>query len=124
MGRQFRLEVGSKEYRIDLLFYHTRIKSYVIIELKMKEFEPEFIGKLNFYTSAIDKLVKDEEDRPTIGILLCKSKDNIVVDFSLKDLNKPIGVSEFTYRELPEEIKNAIPSDREFRQLLEGENSK
>jgi hypothetical protein len=110
--------VGNKEYRTDLLFYHTRLKSYVIIELKMKEFEPEFVGKLNFYLTAINELVKDDLDKPSIGILLCKNKENYIVDFSLKDINKPIGVSEFTYNELPEEIKKAIPSDQEFTKLI------
>jgi predicted nuclease of restriction endonuclease-like (RecB) superfamily len=118
MGRQFPIKVGNKEYRTDLLFYHTRLKSYVIIELKMKEFEPEFVGKLNFYLTAINELVKDDLDKPSIGILLCKNKENYIVDFSLKDINKPIGVSEFTYNELPEEIKKAIPSDQEFTKLI------
>ena len=125
MGRQFLLEVGEKEFRTDLLFYHTKLKAYVVIELKMKEFEPEFIGKLNFYISAINELVKSDDDKPTIGILLCKNKDNFIVDFSLKDVNKPIGVSEFTYTELPSEIKNALPSDKEFKtQLSKLENEK
>ncbi len=118
MGRQFPLKVGEKEFRTDLLFYHTKLKAYVVVELKMKEFEPEFIGKLNFYVSAINTLVKNDDDKPTIGILLCKNKDNFVVDFSLKDINKPIGVSEFTYRELPNEIKNSLPSDKEFKNQL------
>ena len=118
MGRQFKLKVGSKEYRTDLLFYHTQLKSYIIIELKMKEFEPEFVGKLNFYTTAINEIVKNDDDKPTIGILLCNSKDDLVVDFSLKDINKPIGVSEFSYTELPEEIRSKLPSKQEFLQLL------
>ena len=84
----------------------------------MKEFEPEFIGKLNFYLTSINELVKNDDDKPTIGILLCKNKDNCVVDFSLKDVNKPIGVSEFTYKELPEDIKNALPSEKEFQNQL------
>jgi len=118
MGRQFPLKVGKKEFRTDLLFYHTKLKAYIIIELKMKEFEPEFIGKLNFYLTSINELVKNDDDKPTIGILLCKNKDNYVVDFSLKDVNKPIGVSEFTYKELPEDIKNALPSEKEFQNQL------
>lgn len=118
MGRQFPLKVGKREFRTDLLFYHTKLKAYIIIELKMKEFEPEFIGKLNFYLTSINELVKNDDDKPTIGILLCKNKDNYVVDFSLKDVNKPIGVSEFTYKELPEEIKNVLPSEKEFQNQL------
>jgi len=118
MGRQYKLKVGKKEFKTDLLFYHTKLKSYVIIELKMTEFEPEFIGKLNFYTTAINEIVKDKNDKPTIGILLCKIKDDFVVDFSIKDINKPIGVSEFTYTELPDEIKNQLPSDKQLLDKL------
>ena len=114
MGQQYLLKVGNKEYRTDLLFYHTKLKCYVVIELKHQEFEPEFIGKLNFYVSAINELVKDEMDLPTIGILLCKNKDNYEVEFALKDVNKPIGVSEYRYTELPEIIKSNLPS---FQQL-------
>ncbi len=118
MGRQYKLKVGSKDFFTDLLFYHTKIKAYVVIELKMTEFEPEFIGKLNFYTTAINETIKDENDKPTIGILLCKNKDNYVVDFSIKDINKPIGVSEFSYNELPDEIKTELPSDKQFNEEL------
>ena len=115
MGRQFPLKVGEREFRTDLLFYHTKLKAYIVIELKMKEFEPEFIGKLNFYITAINELIKNDDDKPTLGILLCKKKDNYVVDFSLRDVNKPIGVSGFTYTELPDDIKHAIPSEKEFQ---------
>ena len=110
MGRQFLLKVGSKEYRTDLLFYHTKLKCYIIIELKAKEFEPEYVGKLNFYISAINELVKESNDHPTIGILLCKNKDNYEVEFSLKDIHNPIGVSEYHYTELPENIRKSLPT--------------
>lgn len=110
MGQQYLLKVGNKEYRTDLLFYHTKLKCYIVIELKYKEFEPEFIGKLNFYISAINELVKDKTDQPTIGILLCKNKDQYEVEFALKDINKPIGVSEYRYTELPENIKQGLPT--------------
>ncbi len=118
MGRQFLLKVGKKDYRTDLLFYHTRLKSYVIIELKTKEFEPEFVGKLNFYISAINELVKDNHDKPTIGILLCKNKDNYEVEFSLKDVNNPIGVSTFHYTELSEDMKALLPSEEKLQNEL------
>ncbi|MEI6091306.1 MAG: PDDEXK nuclease domain-containing protein [bacterium] len=118
MGRQFELKVGKKEYRTDLLFYHTKLKCYIVIELKLKDFEPEFLGKLNFYLTAVNEFVKEPEDKPTIGILLCKSKDNYDVEFALKDINKPIGVSEFKYMELPEEIRNALPSSEELKNEL------
>ena len=118
MGRQYLLKVGSKEYRTDLLFYHTKLKCYIVIELKFKEFEPEFIGKLNFYVSAINELVKDDSDKPTIGILLCKTKDNFEVEFALKDINKPIGVNEFKYTQLPDEIRNELPTIEQFQNEL------
>lgn len=118
MGRQYPIRVGSKEYRTDLLFYHTKLKCYIVIELKLKDFEPEFVGKLNFYISAINEFVKDETDKPTIGILLCKDKDNFEVEFALKDVNKPIGVSSFTYKELPEEIRLALPEIKELTDTL------
>ena len=118
MGRQFSLKVGEDEYRTDLLFYHTRLKCYVVIELKTKKFEPEFVGKLNFYISAVNELVRDDHDRPTIGILLCKDKNNYAVEFSLKDVNNPIGVSTFHYTELADEMKSALPSDEELQKEL------
>ena len=118
MGRQYPLKIGDKDYRTDLLFYHTRLKCYVIIELKTKEFEPEFVGKLNFYITAVNELVKDEHDKHTIGMLLCKNKDNYEVEFSLKDVNNPIGVSTFHYTELSEEIKAALPSEKELQNEL------
>ncbi len=122
MGRQFLLKVGSKEYRTDMLFYHTRMKCYVIIELKTTEFEPEHIGKLNFYISAVNEFVKTDTDKPTIGILLCKNKDNFEVEFALKDVNKPIGVSEYAYKELPEDIKAVFPSVDELNNELKNLN--
>ena len=118
MGKQYLLKVGSKEYRTDLLFYHTKLKRYIVIELKTTAFEPEYIGKLNFYLTAVNQLVKDSTDHNTIGILLCKNKDNYEVEFALKDLNKPIGVSEYTYTQLPTEIQNALPSQQQFENHL------
>ena len=118
MGRQFTVTVGGKEYRTDLLFYHTKLKCYIIIELKVTEFEPEFLGKLNFYLTAIDKLVKETDDKSTIGILLCKNKNNVVVDFALQDIRKPMGVSEFTYKQLPKNIKQALPTLEQLTQQL------
>ncbi len=124
MGRQYPLQVGIKEYRLDLLFYHVRLKCYVVIELKAKEFEPEFIGKLNFYLSALDSQVKVPDDGPTIGMLLCKTKDNLSVEFALRDVNKPIGVSEFTFSELPKKIQRAMPTVEELeRELFKDETN-
>jgi predicted nuclease of restriction endonuclease-like (RecB) superfamily len=118
MGRQFKLKVGEEEYQTDLLFYHTKLKCYVIIELKTKKFEPEFVGKLNFYITAVNELVKDDHDKPTLGMLLCKNKNDYVVDFSLKDVNNPIGVSTFHYTELADEMKAALPSAEELQNEL------
>ena len=111
--------VGKKTYYLDLLFYHIRLRCFVVIELKSVEFEPEFAGKLNFYLSAVDDLLKAETDNATIGILLCKNKDKIEVEYALRDINKPIGVSEFTFTEaLPEALKTDIPTVEEFEMEL------
>lgn len=119
IGRQYQITVGKKDYFIDLLFYHIRLRCFVVIELKAVEFEPEFAGKLNFYLSAADDLLKAETDNATIGILLCKNKDKIEVEYALRDINKPIGVSEFTFTEkLPEELKAEIPTVEEFETEL------
>jgi len=119
MGRQFKLKIGEKDYYLDLLFYHTQLNCYVVIELKTVAFQPEFAGKLNFYLSAVDSLIKKDIDQPTIGILLCKTKDKIEVEFALRDINKPIGVSDFILSDaLPKELKNNIPTVEEFENEL------
>ena len=109
MGRQYPIKVGSKEFKVDLLFYHTILRCYIVIELKVREFEPEFTGKLVFYVTAVDDYIKSVSDKPTIGILLCKDKDDVVVDCALKNLNSPVGVSKMKYTELSEEIKAVLP---------------
>ena len=121
IGRQYKLEVGNEEFYIDLLFYHVRLHSYVVIELKTGDFKPEYAGKLNFYVSVVDdKLANKEVDRPTIGILICKSKNNMVVEYSLKGIEKPIGVSEYELTQvLPKELKSALPSVEELEAELE-----
>lgn len=119
VGKQYKLNIGGDEFRIDLLFYHIKLKCYVVIELKTTEFKPEFAGKLSFYISAIDGELKDENDNPTIGILVCKIKNNIVVEYSLKDINKLLGVSEYTLsKSLPKEYKSALPSIEEMEEIL------
>jgi predicted nuclease of restriction endonuclease-like (RecB) superfamily len=111
LGSQYPLEVSGKEYRLDLLFYHVQLHCYVVIELKMGEFEPEFSGKMNFYVSAVDNLLKTERDDPTIGIILCKSKDKTTVEYALQGVQKPIGVSTFRLAtELPELLQRNLPS--------------
>ena len=124
LGRQFSITVGGKEFKTDLLFYHTRLKCYIVIELKVTEFEPEFLGKLNFYLSAVNRLVKAVDDKPSIGILLCKSKNDVVVDFALQDINKPLGVSEYTYTQLPAELREALPTIEQLTEQLNKEDDK
>lgn len=118
VGRQYLLQIGGKERKIDLLFYHTRMHCYVVIDLKMGEFEPEFAGKMNYYLSAIDSLLKTEHDNPSIGIILCKSKEQIEVEFALRDISKPMGISEFTFKELPANIQKNMPTVEEIENEL------
>ncbi|MCL2762931.1 MAG: PDDEXK nuclease domain-containing protein, partial [Treponema sp.] len=111
IGRQFRLEVSGEEFFIDLLFYHTRLKCYIVIELKASAFKPEHTGQLNFYLSAIDEQVKASDDRSTIGLLLCKSRNKIVAEYALRNVNSPIGVAEYQLvAALPKELKAELPS--------------
>ena len=116
---QFRLEVGGDEFFIDLLFYHTRLKCYVVIELKGTAFKPEHVGQLNFYLSAVDAQIKHPDDQPTIGLLLCKSKNTVVAEYALRDSNKPIGVAEYQLvRALPEPLDTNLPSIEEIEAEL------
>lgn len=117
VGRQYHLEVGETDYYLDLLFYHIKLKCYVVIELKNTKFIPEYAGKLNFYLSAVDSLLKTDSDNPTIGILLCRDKNKIETEFALRDINKPMGVSEFTLTEvLPENLKGSLPTVEEIEE--------
>lgn len=119
VGQQYHLLVGETDYYLDLLFYHIKLRCYVVIELKNTKFIPEYAGKLNFYLSAVDSLVKSEADQPTIGILLCRDKNNIETEFALRDINKPMGVSEFQLTEiLPDELKSSLPSIEEIENEL------
>lgn len=120
VGRQYHLEVDESDYYIDLLFYHTKLKCYVVIELKNTKFIPEYAGKLNFYLSAVDSLIKADDDKPTIGILLCRDKKKIETEFALRDISKPMGVSEFTLTEaLPDNLKGDLPTVEELESELE-----
>jgi predicted nuclease of restriction endonuclease-like (RecB) superfamily len=119
LGRQYRLEVVGDEFFMDLLFYHVRLHCYVVVELKTVKFKPEFAGKLNFYISAVDGILKTKQDNPTIGILICKSKNDTVVEYALRDVHKPIGVSEYTItKNLPDELKTSLPSIEEIEAEL------
>ena len=95
LGNQYHLNVGGDDFYIDLLFYNLNLRCYVVIELKTGAFKPEYVGQLNFYLSAVDGILKKEQDNPSIGLLLCKSKNNLVAEYSLKDMSKPIGISEY-----------------------------
>ncbi len=120
VGRQYHLEVGESDYYLDLLFYHIKLKCYVVVELKNTKFIPEYAGKLNFYLSAVDSLLKSESDNPTIGILLCRDKNKIETEFALRDINKPMGVSEFILTEtLPENLKGSLPTIEEIESDLQ-----
>ena len=115
IGRQYHLVVAGNDYYIDLLFYHVTLKCYVVVELKNRKFIPEYAGKLNFYLSAVDSQLKRADDQPTIGLLLCRDKNNIEVEFALRDMNKPMGVSEYTLVEsLPDNLKGAMPTVEEI----------
>ena len=127
VGQQFHIEIANNDYYIDLLFYHIKLKCYVVVELKNTKFIPEYTGKLNFYLSAIDSLLKQEDDKPSIGLLLCRDKNNIEAEFALRDINKPIGVSDFSFTEtLPDDLKSSLPTIEEIELKLkfEDENNK
>ncbi|RLD59512.1 MAG: DUF1016 domain-containing protein [Bacteroidetes bacterium] len=115
VGRQYHLEIGKKDYYIDLLFYHTKLRCYVVIELKAKEFKAEYAGKLNFYLSAVDDVLKSKDDNPTIGILLCKERNKIEAEYALRGMSQPIGVAEFKLsKAIPKEIKSELPTIEEI----------
>ncbi len=119
VGQQYHLEIANKDYYMDLLFYHIKLKCYVVIELKNTAFIPEYAGKLNFYLSAVDSTLKEADDKPTIGILLCREKNNIEAEFALRDINKPMGVSEFELTDmLPEDLKSSLPTIEEIEQNI------
>ena len=119
LGNQYHLKVGQKDFYIDLLFYNLNLRCYVVIELKTGEFVPEYAGKLNFYLSAVDDLLRKEGDNPSIGLLLCKSKDNVVAEYSLRDITKPIGVSEYRItNNLPKELEKQLPSLEDIRNRI------
>ena len=120
VGSQFRLEVEGEEFFIDLLLYHRRLKSLVAIELKIGKFQPEFVGKMQFYLTALDRQVREADENPSIGIILCKEKNRTVVEYSLYDARSPIGVATYrTVKHLPKELKGMLPAPEEIAKLLE-----
>jgi predicted nuclease of restriction endonuclease-like (RecB) superfamily len=121
VGRQFRLEVGGDEFFVDLLFYHTRLKCYVVVELKAREFAPEHAGQLNFYLTAVDAQVKAGDDRPTIGLLLCRRQNRLVAEYALRGIYKPMGVAEYQLmRALPEPLDTSLPTIEQLEAELAG----
>ena len=119
LGNQYHINVGGDDFYIDLLFYNLNLRCYVVIELKTGEFKPEYAGQLNFYLSAVDGILKKETDNPSIGLLLCKSKNDLVAEYALKDMSKPIGVSEYKITSsLPEDLEKQLPSVEDIQKRI------
>lgn len=121
VGRQVHLEVGRQDYYLDLLFYHLRLRCFVIVDLKMEAFQPEFAGKMNFYLSAVDDQLRHCDDQPSLGLLLCQEKNQLTVEYALRDLKKPIGVAEWRTRlvdSLPKQLRGSLPSVADLEREL------
>ena len=122
VGKQVPLQVGTKQFYLDLLFYHVRLHCYVVVELKTVEFEPEHAGKLNFYLKAVDEQLRTANDAPTVGLLLCKTKDRLVAEYALSDIHKPMGIAEYQLTHLlPDTLKSSLPSVEEIEAEFAGE---
>jgi predicted nuclease of restriction endonuclease-like (RecB) superfamily len=122
VGKQVPMKVGDQEFFIDLLFYHLKLRAYVVIELKATDFLPEYAGKLSFYLSAANDILRHPSDNPTIGLMICKNKNNIIAEYALKNINQPIGVTEYELTKLfPEEFKSSLPSIEEIENELKDE---
>lgn len=118
IGNQYHIELEGEDYYLDLLFYHVKLKCYVVIELKTGKFKPEYAGKLNFYLNLMDKKIKDKSDNPTIGLILCETKEVVTVEYAIEGINKPMGVSQFKLTEiLPEKLKKYLPSPEKITEL-------
>ena len=121
VGSQYKLQVGEREFFIDLLLYHRRLHALVALELKIGEFEPEYVGKMQFYLSVLDDTVRLPEEQPSIGIILCKSKDRLIVEYALKDATLPIGVSSYSVTpDVPYRLQGQLPSADQIAPLLAG----
>lgn len=119
VGSQVPLEVGGEAFRLDLLFYHVKLRCFVIIDLKMGPFKPEYAGKMNFYLSAADDLLRHPEDQPSLGLILCRTKNRIVAEYALRDVAKPLGIAEFRHLEaLPEQLRGTLPTIEELEAEL------
>ncbi len=119
VGRQVPIQVGESSYYIDMLFYHFRMKCFVVVELKTVKFEPEFAGKLNFYVTAIDRQMRDKDDNPTIGLLICKDKEDVIAEYTLADIQKPLGISAYDLNNiLPETFRSSLPTIEEIEKNM------
>lgn len=119
VGRQVRLEVNGNEYFIDLLFYHLKLRCYTVVELKVTEFKPEYLGQLGFYVTAVNRQLRRTEDNPTIGLIICKTKDRVVAEYALEGTNQPLGISQYDLMKVTsEELKNTLPSIEEIENEL------
>ena len=119
VGEQYKITVSEKDYYIDLLFYHVKLHCYVVVELKTEKFKPEFAGQLNFYVTAVNKNMKDEQDNQTIGILICKDKDDVVAEYSLENISQPIGIAQYELTKvLRKEFKSSLPTIEEIEEGL------
>ena len=122
VGRQYPLSVGEDDFYIDLLFYHLKLRCFVAIELKRGKFKPEYAGKMNFYCSVVDDKLRHEADQPTIGLILCQTKDRFIAEYALRDIHKPIGVADYEFtRALPDSLKSSLPSIEEIETELQSE---
>jgi predicted nuclease of restriction endonuclease-like (RecB) superfamily len=121
VGRQYHLEVSDRDFYLDLLFYHLKLRCFIVIELKKGDFKPEYAGKINFYCSVVDDLLRNETDQPTIGLILCQTKDRILAEYTLRDIHKPIGISDYELtRALPDNLKSSLPTVEEIEAELGG----
>jgi len=122
VGRQYHLEVSNRDFYIDLLFYHLKLRCFIVVELKKGDFKPEYAGKMNFYCSVVDDQLKNETDQSTIGLILCQTKDRLLAEYALRDINKPIGISDYELtRALPENLKSSLPTVEEIEAELGGD---
>ena len=120
VGRQVHLDVAEDDFYVDLLFYHLRLRCFVVVDLKVGPFKPEYAGKVNFYCNVVDEHMRHHSDNPTIGLILCQDKKKVVAEYTLRGMTKPIGVSEYELtRTLPEELKSALPTIEEIEAELE-----
>jgi len=125
VGRQYRLEISDREFYLDILFYHLHLRCFVVIDLKKGDFKPEYAGKMNFYCSAVDDLLRHEHDTPTIGLILCQTKDRILAEYALRDIHKPIGLADYELtRALPEKLASSLPSIEDIEAELSDDSTK